>query len=74
MSNQSSFVIFFSDILIEAASSFAPQSAGLSVFPQERTGPIFGIAETVKPGLHEVQAGIKANEAGQGQRAMGGLA
>jgi len=52
------FVFFLLGILVEAASGFAPQPAGFHVFAQQRTGPVFGIAETVEQSLHDGQAGI----------------
>jgi hypothetical protein len=40
-------------IFIEAATGFAPQPAGFHIFAQERTGPVLGIAETMKQSLHD---------------------
>src|SRR5438445_1653438 len=56
-------------VLVEAATRFLPEVAGVDHPPQERAGPVLRIAETVVEDLEDGKAGVEADEVGERQGA-----
>src|SRR5579885_3081396 len=49
-------------IVVEAAAGLSAEPAGLDIFHQQRTGPVFRIRESLVQHLHDREAGVEADE------------
>src|SRR5215813_3099098 len=55
----------FAAVIVETTLGLAAEPAGLDVFHQQRTGPVFGIGKPVVQHLHDGEAGIEPDEVGE---------
>src|SRR6516162_4602645 len=55
-------------IIVETALGLATEPAGLDIFHEQRTRPVFGIGQSLMQDLHDRQAGVETDEIGKLER------
>src|SRR5262245_59835565 len=55
----------FSVIIVEAAARLAAEPAGLDIFDEQGTAPVFAVGKTLVEHLHDGQAGIEPDKVGE---------